>query len=498
MSHPPTVLRTVKHMLTNPDVFPRAGRITLHPYQSPAIRQIIASIRRRDGMTFVLIFPRQSGKDELLANMVGYILTAAQVSGGEIVVFNPTFKPQTENAMYRLETRLKQNPLTRRTYKKRLGYTFQIGNARAIYLSGEPTANVVSATASLLLLVNEAQDITPDKYDTEMAPMAASTNATRVFSGTVWTDDTLLEREHRAAREAEQRDGIQRVFFFTADDVRQFNEAYGLFVDSEIAKLGRNHPSIKTQYFCERIDATAGMFPPGRIALMRGSHPKQETPTPGTSYALLIDVGGQDEKSIKPGQLDNPARDSVAVTVVAIDPESLPLLGKPTYRTANRREWVGEKHTTVYSRILAMDENWHFQYIIIDATGVGEGLYSMLETRFGEKKVIPVKFTEQTKSQIGYGFIGIIETGRYREYSPFDDRLLQQLQNCAAEARTGPNKPLSWGVPNGKRAADGTYLHDDLVISAALVAELDEMEWYARTDTAILPAPDLLSDVKGF
>ena len=75
---------------------------------------------------------------------------------------------------------------------------------------------------------------------------------------------TLLAREQRAALELEQADGIKRLFSITADQVRQEVPAYGRFVDSEIARHGRSHPFVKSQYFCETIDAEGGMFPPAR------------------------------------------------------------------------------------------------------------------------------------------------------------------------------------------------------------------------------------------
>ena len=37
------------------------------------------------------------------------------------------------------------------------------------------------------------------KYDKDISPMASSTNATRLFAGTRWTPDTLLERQYRHA-----------------------------------------------------------------------------------------------------------------------------------------------------------------------------------------------------------------------------------------------------------------------------------------------------------
>ena len=82
-----------------------------------------------------------------------------------------------------------------------------VGRAKVTFLSGDAKANVVGAVASLLLIVNEAQDVEPAVYDRNFAPMAASTNATRLFMGTAWTSHTLLARELRAARQAEQVDG---------------------------------------------------------------------------------------------------------------------------------------------------------------------------------------------------------------------------------------------------------------------------------------------------
>jgi hypothetical protein len=38
-------------------------------------------------------------------------------------------------------------------------------------------------------------------------------------------------------------------------------------------------------------------------------------------------------------------------------------------------------------------------------------------------------------------------------------------------------------VPDGLRAANGTYLHDDLVLSASLTAILDRLRWHVRTET---------------
>lgn len=491
--------RAIAEIIKDPVRFARqAGNIILRPYQIPALLAVIDAVRKHQGITIVWIFPRQSGKDETLANLLTYLLTLFQKVGGEIVFFNPTFKPQTETSMRRLDARLSSNILTRKRWKKRSGYIRYIGHAFCTYMSAEPTAKVVSATANLLLICNEAQDIEAGKWDKDADPMSASTNAPKLFCGTRWTKKTLLERELKNAQEAEKADGIKRVFLFTSEDVRKSNPAYGLYVDKQIQKLGRNHPIVKTQLFCETIDDQTNLFPPNRIMLMRGNHPRRETPEPGKTYAFLIDVGGQDEKRLDPNELDNPARDSTFLKIIEINPESIPDLQKPTYRVMNRRQWTGEKHTKVFTHIRALDELWHPQYIIIDATGVGEGLWSMCDALWGDEKVIPFKFSESSKSDLGYAYLAITDTARYKEYSPFDETFLLQLQECESETKIGPSKTLKWGVPETARKPNGNYLHDDDLLASALCAVLDAKEWTTTTEPASYEGYDPFNFSSGF
>jgi len=192
----------------------------------------------------------------------------------------------------------------------------------------------------------------------------------------------------------------------------------------------------------------AGMFPPGRQALMRGDHPCLQSPVPGRMYAFLIDVAGQDERAglllaaAVPADdtshrramslLSNPDRDSTALKIVEIDMSTVPTLGKPAYLVVYRQSWTGAKQTTVFGAMRALAQTWKPMRIVIDATGVGEGLWSMLDNALGSDVVLPVKFTPAVKSDLGYGFIGIVESGRYREYSPFPAELTAQLNKCRA------------------------------------------------------------------
>lgn len=474
----------------------RGGGMEMRPYQAAPAQAILDSIRTHAGRSFVVIISRQSGKDELAANLKAYLLARFADREVGIVEVNPTYKPQTINAIARLERRLTGNLLTKLHWRKRSDFMRLFGKAQVSFLSGDSQANVVGAVASLLLIVNEAQDIEPAIYDKNFAPMVASTNATRVFMGTSWTSKTLLARELRAALQAEKKDKVPRVFLYTADDVRKVVPPYGRYVDGEVAKLGRQHPLIKTQYFCEEIDAQTGMFPAGRRALMKGDQSSQAAGLGGHVYVFSIDVAGQDEVAFNDPEsqyLKNPGRDAVTLTISDVDLSQLQTLQAPIYRVVHREQWTGINHIAVFGKLMALADSWKPLYLVIDATGVGEGLWAMLDHRYREK-VIPVKFTSQKKSEIGYRFIGIIETGRFRDCCPTAE-VDEQYSSCISEVLIGPQKTLRWSVPEGQRNSSGELIHDDIIVSDALVSEVDELPWIVSTETKIVQGIDPLNEM---
>lgn len=483
------------------------GGIDLRPYQLEAAKAVLDSIKEGAGRSIVIIFSRQSGKDELSANLKAYLLSRFHATEAGIVEVNPTYKPQTINAITRLDDRLSGNIVTRFAWKKRSDYMRFFGRATVSFLSGNSKAQVVGAVASLLLIVNEAQDIQPAVYDKKFAPMAASTNATRVFMGTVWNSQTLLARELRAAREAEARDGIRRVFMYTADDVRSIWPAYGQYVDAEIAKLGRQHPLVKTQYFNEELDAQIGMFNAARRALMKGDrsplNADESTRIWGESCVFTIDVAGQDEASFHGGEEDylkNPGRDAVTLTIHSVDLSQLRTLQAPIFRAVHREQWTGLNHITVFGKLMALADLWKPQFIVVDATGVGEGLWAMLDHRY-QSKVIPVKFNANKKSEIGYKFMGMIETGRFRDCAGGipANQVEEQYANCVSEVLIGPQKTLRWSVPEGRRNSEGMLIHDDIVVADALITQVDSLPgaWILHSDTRIVQGRDPLEEMDG-
>jgi hypothetical protein len=492
-------IKATASALCHPYIFSRVvTRKPLRSYQLEPAQAILDSILHGRGATFAVMMSRQAGKNELSAQLEAYLLNLFQLKGGQIVKASPTFKPQTENSIIRLCERL-QNKWNGRRYQKRMGYMVELGKARALFFSAGLQSNVVGATASILLEADEAQDIAPAKWYKDFLPMGASTNVTRVLWGTAWTSNTLLATRIQQLEQLQAKDGIQRVFRYNADTVGAEVPAYATYVAGEVARLGRQHPLIRSQYYLEEIDAEGGMFPRARRALMRGGHQRQCEPEAGKRYALLVDVAGEDEEPGDPLQrtmLQNPRRDATALTVVEVDTEFGRL---PHYRVVDRRLWLGTKHTALHAQILALARHWGAVWVVVDATGVGAGLASFLAKALGEKN-LPVVFSPKVKSELGWSFLGVVETGRYQEYQedeqPETRQFWYEVETCQYQVRDGPGKLMSWGVWETP-AYDGliAYGHDDLLISASLCAILDKQDWPGVGPSAVIERADELEEI---
>jgi hypothetical protein len=465
------------------DSFPQFG---LRSYQIPPARAITTSIRKQQGKQFAVVFSRQSGKDEMLAQVLVWLLLTYAANGGTAVIAAPTLRPQGAISRDRLIGRMRE--ILPDAVVTREGHIVELGKASARFLSALPTANVRGQTADLLLVANEAQAILPSVWDPVFDPMAASTNATTVFMGTPWKRDSLLSRQMQHLAQVEIETGEQRVWKLPWTVVAEVLPQYRERVEGRIAQFGERHPTIKTEYWLEELDGEDGLFSPDRLAQMQGDHPRQHAASPGGQYALLVDVAGEEESGSSAEVFASDARrDSTALTVVQVDTAH----GRtPIYRAVDRMRWTGTRHTVLCDRLADLARNvWRAERVVIDATGIGAGLASFLAARLQDRslgRAIPIDrfiFSQQSKSQLGWDFIGLIETGRYKEYvdpapvgsaaRSVTEAFWAELKAIEFAVREGPGKSMRWGTPTGRG-------HDDLVMSAALVARLDGVEWRPR------------------
>jgi hypothetical protein len=486
---PPRHTAALVRMLTSAERFSRGLlRRPLRAYQVPIAQAIVDSILQRRGLTFAVMMARQAGKNELSAHIEALLLSLFQRIGGSLVKAAPTFRPQTVNSLLRLRGLLERYPLQRARCEQ--GYILRLGRARAFFLSAAPQARVVGATATLLLEADEAQDLDEDKWNKDFAPMAASANATTVLWGTAWTADTLLARAIRALRQLEAADGVQRVFVVPWEEVAAEVPPYGDYVRAEVARLGADHPLVRSQYRLEEIAAAGGMFPAATRVLMQGTHPRQRQPAAGREVALLLDVAGEAEERLggDPARRPPARQDATALTVVALE---RPALGLPRFLVLDRYLWLGTPHHQLYGAILHLAELWAPTRVVVDATGLGAGLASFLRRALGER-VLAYTFSAQSKSDLGWGFLGICSSGRFQDYcddgGPEWAQFWREVAAADLQIVDGPQKLMRWGVPD-------PAVHDDLLISAALCAALDRAAPSPGLGSLVIEAEDPLDEV---
>ena len=185
--------------------------LPLYGYQVAPANAVIDSCLNRKGMEFLWVFPRQSGKDETIAQLCTFLLTLFHRLEACIVHVYPTTQQITVGST-RLERRLDNNWTAGQWWSKTKPIRRGFGQAVVAFFSGHPQARAEGATANLLLIINEAQDQHEPTIDRRFTPMRASTNATALYVGTVRTSHDLLWRIKTRLERLQHQDGAQRVF----------------------------------------------------------------------------------------------------------------------------------------------------------------------------------------------------------------------------------------------------------------------------------------------
>ena len=195
----------------------------LRPYQKEIAVAVLDSIFHHKGITFSVEIARQGGKNELSAQLELLLMTLFMSSSKNLIKCAPTFKPQALISMARLKDRLNDAGFVN-IWSAEQGHIIRLGNCRAVFLSAEPSANVVGNTAHILLEIDESQDVSKEKYTKDFKPMGSTTNVTTVHYGTAWDDSTLLEEVKQGNLELERKDGLKRHFRYDWQEVQKYNQ----------------------------------------------------------------------------------------------------------------------------------------------------------------------------------------------------------------------------------------------------------------------------------
>jgi hypothetical protein len=136
----PHTLHTLKALLRNPVAFTEyTGGIRLREYQCSPMLAILKSVLAHRGLSFVIMFPRQSGKNELQAQLECYLLTLLSQTHRRMV--NIAHLEPNRKAMRRLN-----GPAAESTSSNGNGARqrlhLRVGSARMMFFSGAQKHNV--------------------------------------------------------------------------------------------------------------------------------------------------------------------------------------------------------------------------------------------------------------------------------------------------------------------------------------------------------------------
>lgn len=446
----------------------------LRPYQLEVARAAMDSIQKGMGLTFSVEIARQGGKNELSAHLEVLLLTLYMARGGNIIKCSPTFKPQTIISIERLKQRLDDFGFDG-IYRLQMGYVLQLGSAKAIFLSAEGSSSVVGHTADILLEIDEAQDVSKEKYTKEFRPMGSAANVTTILYGTTWDDSTLLEEVKQANLELERKDGIKRHFRYDWQEVGRHNPDYVKFVEGERHRLGEEHPLFRTQYALLPITHGGGFLSRQQIALVMGEHQRQSHPSTGSgqgsegkrTYVAGVDLAGEHEPKMT--RWDAPVNDkgrgcdSTVITIAEVGDTNL---SQPVLKVVEQYQWTGTPHSQLYTQMTDILKNvWNCRRIVVDATGIGQPVASFLRKELGSR-VIPFVITSRSKSDMGFELLSFINSGRLKLYKQDGSREYQEtlFELERARVRYRPNQTMNFYV-------DPQEGHDDFLMSLALVVQ---------------------------
>lgn len=397
--------------------------LALYPYQTPWADRIVSVAAEGRNETIVVEMARQSGKNETSAQIEALLLARLGGKGGAMVKCAPTWKPQIVNSKLRLEQRaaMVRERLPFLQYRPRMGYMMECGRASLAFLSADPHASVVGATASLLMEVDEAQDVDKAKFDKDFSPMRASTGAPVVFYGTAWTDSTLLERAKRDVSEGRAKGAIYRIPW---DVAAESNPAYGEYVEGEIRRLGKDHPLIRTQYDLIPLASGGYMLAPQVLSLMAGDHPSVERRTGQAQIVAGLDFAGADEHAGELSSLmQGSNRDSVALSVGAMNWVRLADgIVEPHVTCLARYEWTNVHPATLHGALYEILWNrWRVDRVHCDATGIGATGTAFLASSINKpqrERVVGVNFDGgwETHTRLASQFVAAAQGARFRDF----------------------------------------------------------------------------------
>ncbi len=290
----------------------------------------------------------------------------------------------------------------------------------------------------------------------------------------------MLAQQRAVNLERQQHTGEQLHFEFDWRTLATINPAYRTFVEQEIARLGEDSLAIQTQYYLHPLNGAGHFLNTLQKTLLQGTHFWEETPREDGWYIAGMDVAGEERPTsgMTISQIASSRRDSTVITIGRV---CFNELGLPAIEVVHHEWWTGRTHLEQYAATVALIERWGIRSLVVDATGIGAGLASLLVDRLGPERVTAFTFSRPSKSRLAYQLLALLNSGRLKLYTATDAPTNINIECWHQLKRARYRLP----APNILDFyVDPTDGHDDFLISLALLTE--------AADTLMTPAASSL------
>lgn len=346
-----------------------------------------------------ILSARQTGKNETAAILQRRHLWRNQHSEylSKWIRTAPTHEPQIVNSKKRLEELLQlgekkviNHPLfLRKKLETSEGYIWKIGNATVEFMSSGKHSNVVGATASECLDMDEAHKVSKPKFDEDFAPFTASTNAGTLLWGVAADGMDTIEwyRQHNIEMGNEHLN-----LYYPCEVWMESSETYRAHVESRVSALGWDHPIIKTQYRLLPVSQEGTFLNADQVrSLFDSDHDRQLAPRPDSQYEMLIDIAAGNEDFNPERQFDlldtdsndKTSTDSTVIWVYEVSDTKCKNQVFSISRVVNCYWWTGVPLPQQQGEIEKLMNYWRIGKVTVDGVGVGRQIAEALEQKFG-------------------------------------------------------------------------------------------------------------------
>jgi hypothetical protein len=366
--------------------------VTFFPYQSPIAYSIIESIVLGDGEEKTLIATRQSGKSEVVSNVIAGLMVIlprlADVypvwlgkfkKGFWVGVFAPT-EDQADTVFGRVVSKLTSDHATSFLLDPEIDDKATAGGARGkgkvlvLKKSGSlcrmqtcnPKAKIESKTYHFAF-IDEAQEADESMIAKSIKPMLAWNNGTVVLGGTAQRYKSYfygaIQRNKR--RDANTRSRKQHHHEYDWRIAAKYNKNYAQFIAGEKLKIGEDSDEFQMSY-CNRWMLDKGMFV-SEERLERMYDPTM--PIVQEWWKTPIVVGIDVARS----------NDSTVITPVWVDWDRPDPFGFFEHRVLNWHEINNVEWEQQYFEIIDFLRNYNVMRVGVDAQGVGGAVAERLQ-----------------------------------------------------------------------------------------------------------------------